>query len=441
VRRGAAVAGIVACCAAGVQPAAARPNEDRSGGTPGGAVDLAIAVSAAAFSPNGDGRLDAVTIHLTVEPPDAVDISVRDEGGTLHRRWTATSTSDIPWDGRSDQGAILPDGRYVVQATSVGHPEPAAAGVRIDTHAPHVRLIRISPDPFTGRGVTRIRLRTSDAADRLAATTTVHDRIGQVFETGTDVAVGRATLSVRPRYANGGRLFPGRYLVEVTVGDGAGNESSGRGRPWRVHRSMPARVIRRLDRAGPRVALTIDDCHVRDAWSRILTVLRRQNAGATFFCPGTQVMANPDLARRTVADGHAIGSHGWDHAVLTGRSFDGVAQRLRKDAGTMWRVARDTTAPYFRPPAGAVDRTVRAAAGATFHPRVMLWDVDPRDWRRPPPGAIVSSVLRDVRPGSVVILHTLPGTARALPRIIHGLRAKGLDPVGLPELFRAAGLR
>jgi peptidoglycan-N-acetylglucosamine deacetylase len=435
------VAGIVACCAAGMQPAAARPNEDRSGGTPGAAFDLAIAVSAAAFSPNGDGRLDAVTIHLTVEPPDAVDISVRDEGGTIHRRWTATSTSDIPWDGRSDQGAILPDGRYVVQATSVGHPEPAAAGVRIDTHAPHVRLIRISPDPFTGRGVTRIRLRTSDAADRLAATTTVHDRIGQVFETGTDVAVGGATLSVRPRYANGGRLFPGRYLVEVTVGDGAGNESSGRGRPWRVHRSMPARVIRRLDRAGPRVALTIDDCHVRDAWSRILTVLRRQNAGATFFCPGTQLMANPDLARRTVADGHAIGSHGWDHAVLTGRSFDGVAQRLRKDAGTMWRVARDTTAPYFRPPVGAVDRTVRAAAGATSHPRVMLWDVDPRDWRRPHPGAIVSSVLRDARPGSVVILHTLPGTARALPRIIHGLRAKGLDPVGLPELFRAAGLR
>ncbi|HZB03627.1 MAG TPA: polysaccharide deacetylase family protein [Actinomycetota bacterium] len=438
--RGAVVVGIVACCAVGVQPAAARPKEDRSGGTPGGALDLAIAVSAAAFSPNGDGRLDAVTIHLTVEPPDAVEISVRDDGGAIHRRWTTTSTSDIPWDGRSDQGAILPDGRYVVHATSVGHPEPVAASVGIDTHAPRVRLVRISPDPFIGRGVTRIRLRTSDAADRLSATTTVHDRVGRVFQTGTDVAVGGATISVRPRYANGGRLFPGRYLVEVTVGDEAGNESSGRGRPWRVHRSMPARVIRRLDRAGARVALTIDDCHVRDAWSRILTVLRRQNAGATFFCPGTRVMANPDLARRTVADGHAIGSHGWDHAVLTGRSFDGVAWRLRKDAAAMWRVARDTTAPFFRPPAGALDRPVRAAAGATSHPRVMLWDVDPQDWRRPPPGAIVSSVLRDARPGSIVILHTLPGTARALPRIITGLRAKGLDPVGLPELFRAAGL-
>jgi peptidoglycan/xylan/chitin deacetylase (PgdA/CDA1 family) len=436
----AVVVGIVACCVAGVQSAAARSNEDHSGGSPQAASDLAIAVSAAAFSPNGDGRIDAVTIHLTVEPPDVVEISVRDEGGAIHWQWTATSTGDIPWDGRSDQGAILPDGWYVVQAASAGHPEPVAAGVRIDTRAPHVRLVRVSPDPSTGRRVTRIRLRTSDAAERLAVTTTVHDRIGGVFEAGADVAVGGATLRVRPRYASGGLLFPGRYLVDVTVGDGAGNESSGRGLPWRVHRSMPARVIRRLDGAGPRVALTIDDCHVRDAWRRLLAVLRRRNAGATFFCPGRQVMANPDLARRTVADGHAIGAHGWDHAILTGQPFDGVAWRLRKDAGAMWHVARDTTAPYFRPPAGALDRMVLAAAGATSHPRVILWDVDPQDWRRPPPGAIVSSVLGHVRPGSIVVLHTLPGTARALPRIVKGLRAKGLDPVGLPELFRAAGL-
>jgi len=439
VGKRAVVVGIVACCAAAASPATAA-NDDRSDDSPRAASDLAIAVSPVAFSPNGDGRLDTATIHLTAEPPEVVEVSVRDEAGTIHRRWTATSTSDIPWDGRSEQGAILPDGRYIVQAASAGHPEPVAAGVRIDTRAPHVRLVRVSPDPFSGRGVTRIRLHTSDAAARLGVTTTVHDRVDRVFQTGTDVAVGGATISVRPRYANGGRLFPGRYLVEVTAGDGAGNESSGRVLPWRVHRSMRARVIRRLDGAGPRVALTIDDCHFRSAWSRILTILRRQNVGATFFCPGARVTAHPDLARRTVADGHAIGSHGWDHADLTKHSFDGVAWRLRKDAGAVWRVARDTTAPYFRPPGGALDRTVRAAAGATSHPRVLLWDVDPQDWRRPPPEAIVSSVLRGARPGSIVLLHTLPGTARALPRIIHGLRAKGLDPVGLPELFRAAGL-
>jgi peptidoglycan/xylan/chitin deacetylase (PgdA/CDA1 family) len=71
----------------------------------------------------------------------------------------------------------------------------------------------------------------------------------------------------------------------------------------------------------------------------------------------------------------------------------------------------------------------------------MLWDVDPRDWRRPPPSQIATSVVGRSRNGSIVLLHTLPGTAAALPEIITGLRNRGLGPVGLPELFRAAGYR
>jgi peptidoglycan/xylan/chitin deacetylase (PgdA/CDA1 family) len=71
----------------------------------------------------------------------------------------------------------------------------------------------------------------------------------------------------------------------------------------------------------------------------------------------------------------------------------------------------------------------------------MLWDVDPQDWRRPPPSDIVSTVVRGSKAGSIVVLHTLPGTAAALPGIIAGLRDRGLEPVGLPELFRAAGYR
>jgi peptidoglycan/xylan/chitin deacetylase (PgdA/CDA1 family) len=180
---------------------------------------------------------------------------------------------------------------------------------------------------------------------------------------------------------------------------------------------------------------------VDSAWRRMLGVLRRMQAGATFFCPGRQMLSSPRLVRRTVADGHAIGAHGWDHAVLAGRSWASVASRLRADASALWRIARDTTAPYFRPPEGALDRTTVSASGATGHPRVILWDVDPRDWTRPSPGTIVSSVVRKARAGSIVLLHTLPGTAEALPGIIAGLRNRGLEPVGLPALFRAAGYR
>ena len=62
--------------------------------------------------------------------------------------------------------------------------------------------------------------------------------------------------------------------------------------------------------AGRRVAITIDDCYDRTAWSSMLSTLDRLDAGATFFCNGQYVRRFADVARRTVAtDRVSIGSH------------------------------------------------------------------------------------------------------------------------------------
>jgi peptidoglycan/xylan/chitin deacetylase (PgdA/CDA1 family) len=67
------------------------------------------------------------------------------------------------------------------------------------------------------------------------------------------------------------------------------------------------------------------------------------------------------------------------------------------------------------------------------------WNVDPRDWSLPGTRKIVSRVLRAVTPGAIVIMHDGGGprdeTAAAIPRIVEGLRARGLRPVTVPELL------
>jgi peptidoglycan/xylan/chitin deacetylase (PgdA/CDA1 family) len=68
----------------------------------------------------------------------------------------------------------------------------------------------------------------------------------------------------------------------------------------------------------------------------------------------------------------------------------------------------------------------------------MLWDVDPQDWRDQDASKIAAAVVRDARPGSVILLHTLPQTEEALPAILDGLRRKGLTPTSLDEMFAAA---
>lgn len=66
---------------------------------------------------------------------------------------------------------------------------------------------------------------------------------------------------------------------------------------------------------------------------------------------------------------------------------------------------------------------------------LVVWDVDPWDWSNPGSAAVTQRVMSHVRRGSIVVLHAVDGTARALPGLIDRLRARNLEPVTLEELL------
>ena len=98
-------------------------------------------------------------------------------------------------------------------------------------------------------------------------------------------------------------------------------------------------------------------------------------------------------------------------------------------------MARSTPAPFFRPPYGSYDSEVLAAAGRASFAYTVLWDIDPRDWDVNDAGTVISRVLSGAKAGSIILLHTKPHTAQALEAIIRGVRARGLQPVGLPQML------
>jgi peptidoglycan/xylan/chitin deacetylase (PgdA/CDA1 family) len=304
----------------------------------------------------------------------------------------------------------------------------------LDTHAPTFQWLGTTPKVVgAGKRVT-FRFRTHDPSGPLAVTVAVEGERGPRGGVEGEVRSGEARLPWRS-----GRLFPGNYETEFRVADMAGNVTRVGPFPFPVERPMGGRIWTSVPGAGPRVALTIDDCHFSGAWAQMLRTLEERDAGATFFCPGQMIARNPGLARRTIREGHAIGAHGWDHAALTTQPYAGVLRRLRLDAAALRRATGHTTAPYFRPPYGAVNGAVVRAAGQTSHPRVIMWDVDTGDWASPGIGTIISRAVRGAKRGSIILLHTKPQSAAALPAIISGLRDRGLEPVGLPELFAGRG--
>jgi peptidoglycan/xylan/chitin deacetylase (PgdA/CDA1 family)/sulfur carrier protein ThiS len=183
------------------------------------------------------------------------------------------------------------------------------------------------------------------------------------------------------------------------------------------------------------VALTFDDGPWPHTTAQILAILAQRQAPATFFVVGRQVQRYPDLVRRELAAGMAIGSHSWSHS----QPFDRLpAARIRDEIAR----GRRTLQPLgihpvgFRPPGGATSPAV-AAAAQEFGDRTVLWSVDPADWQ---PGVtanqLVQRVLAAARPGAIVLLHDGGGnrsaTVAALPAIINGLRRLGLTLTVVP---------
>jgi len=193
------------------------------------------------------------------------------------------------------------------------------------------------------------------------------------------------------------------------------------------------------------VALTFDAEHpdrphrpgVEEA---ILDLLRDRAVRATFFLQGRWVEAVPDIARRIARDGHLVGGHSFYHARLPLLTDAGIAEDVRTAEGVIRDVAGVDPRPWFRCPflAGAEDpRVLGLLAGLGY--RDVPADVTLDDWDPARTGeAIAADAIAAVAaaPGPpIVLLHAWPPqTLAALPAIVDGLRARGVEFVDVAAL-------
>jgi peptidoglycan-N-acetylglucosamine deacetylase len=179
------------------------------------------------------------------------------------------------------------------------------------------------------------------------------------------------------------------------------------------------------------VALTFDDGPNPLASMKILHILTKRRVPATFFTIGSEVAAHPEIVRAETAAGMEVGNHTWDHPespFLAELSPARIREEMVAASDALGQAG--VTPTLFRSPAGSVSDTVVAIADS-LGMRVVSWSVDPQDWRdNATAKQIVKTVLSNVKPGSIVLLHDGGGpqlaTVKALPKIIKGIRKRHL---------------
>jgi peptidoglycan/xylan/chitin deacetylase (PgdA/CDA1 family) len=167
-----------------------------------------------------------------------------------------------------------------------------------------------------------------------------------------------------------------------------------------------------VDTDAPVVALTFDDGPDPSATPALLDVLGEAGARATFFTLGERISRDPELARRAVAEGHAVGTHGWHHRSMVLDAPEGwraAAQWRRENVSRGARAVVDVVGAghgrvLYRPAYGHQDVAVRAAARVAGCDTVG-WSLSAGDWQAEDGPTIARRVVDGVRPGAIVLLH------------------------------------
>jgi len=183
------------------------------------------------------------------------------------------------------------------------------------------------------------------------------------------------------------------------------------------------------------LALTFDDGPHPEHTAVLLDGLRDRGAKATFFLVGCQVELAPELVERMAAEGHQIGVHTLDHVQVNGLSrkdFDGQVEGLRR---VLYGLIGEREL-WLRPPYGIMDdNTLRWADSP-----VMLWSVDPEDWKDGNVKRIVDHITGQVRDGDVILLHDIyPTSVEAALQVVDKLGEEGWRFVTVEQLLQYKG--
>jgi peptidoglycan-N-acetylglucosamine deacetylase len=209
-------------------------------------------------------------------------------------------------------------------------------------------------------------------------------------------------------------------------------------------------TIHRLRGAGKMLALTYDDGPNPQQTPRLLELLARHDAKATFFLIGLWAQREPALIREIVSAGHAIGNHTFTHPSMPAHGAGRIREELRRCREAVEasgeRFSTIDGAALMRPPYGRRrPGTLRTMRAEGYVP--VTWSVTGYDWRAHTTAQRITRRCLRAQDGDIILLHDGSHTEPAADRsksiattenILEQFAADGVRFVTVPELVAAS---
>lgn len=177
------------------------------------------------------------------------------------------------------------------------------------------------------------------------------------------------------------------------------------------------------------ICLTFDEGYENGYTASILDTLQEEQVPAVFFVTLDYVKKEPDLVRRMIDEGHAVGNHTAYHPNMTQVSLDKAQENIQILHDYVLEKF-DYTMTLFRNPEGAFSEQVLAMTQKMGYKSV-LWSFAYNDWNvqeQPNPETSLKKLTDRMHPGAVYLLHAVSRTNdQILQQWIQNAKAAGYE--------------
>lgn len=183
------------------------------------------------------------------------------------------------------------------------------------------------------------------------------------------------------------------------------------------------------------VAITFDDGPNPNFTPKVLELLEKHQAKATFFCIGKHIDSHPDIFKNIIKNGHSVGNHTYSHSNFFGFfGTDKVVAELIKANKT----AKETSGldlKLYRPAFGVTNPNIKRAVNQ-LKLTTIGWNKRSFDTTNLNENQIFNRITKNLKKGDVILLHdTSEKSIRVLERLLLFLQEKNLQSVTVNDLF------